>query len=306
MSTLAGINPFAPPRIAKRKRIRFKDAYLFIAPSMIVIAMFVVYPILRALWMSIHDWSFLNPDHLMVGLGNYAELFKDARFWNSLKITAVYTVVSVPLQIILAILAAMAFHERIRFVSFFRSVYFFPVISSFAVMAIVWTFLLDPDIGLVSHWLVRLGIPPVPWLQSTTFALPVVIFVGIWKTIGFNMVIVLAGLDGISETYYEAASIDGAGPFAQFWNVTIPGLRQSLVFVTAMAFIASLQAFDQVYVMTHGGPLFSTETLVTYIYHQGFELFRMGYAAAISVALFLLIMMGAVLQLKSLRYQDVD
>lgn len=306
MSVSATTSRFTGRRASTRRRIRFNDAYLFIAPSMIVMALFVVFPILQALWMSLNDWSFLKPKHTFVGLGNYAEFLNDDRFWNSLKITAIYTLVSVPLQIVLSVLAALAFHERIRFVSFFRSVYFFPVISSFAVMAIVWTFLLDPDIGLLSHWLVQLGIPPVAWLQSTAFALPAVIFTGIWKTVGFNMVIVLAGLEGISETYYEAASIDGAGPFSQFWNVTLPGLRQSLVFVTVMAVIASLQVFDQVYVMTHGGPLFTTETLVTYIYHQGFELFRMGYAAAISVALFLLIMIGAVLQLKTLRYQDVD
>ena len=173
-------------------------------------------------------------------------------------------------------------------------------------MAIVWTFLLDPDIGLISHWLVQMGLRPVNWLQSTTLALPAVIFTGIWKNLGFDMVIVLAGMGGISEIFYEAATIDGAGRWAQFWNVTLPGLRQSLIFVTVMAAIASLQVFDQVYVMTQGGPLFSTESIVTYVYHQGFQLFRMGYASAISVELFIVIMIGAVFQLRFLRYRDVD
>ncbi len=290
----------------RRKKFRFNDAYLFIAPSMLVMALFVIYPILQALWMSLHDWSFLNPAHAFVGLGNYAESLNDARFWNSFRVTLIYTAVSVPLLVVLAILVALALHGKIRLRTFFRSVYFFPVISSFAVMAIVWTFLLDPDIGLISHWLVQMGLPPVNWLQSTTLALPAVIFTGIWKNLGFDMVIVLAGLGGISEIFYEAATIDGAGRWAQFWNVTLPGLRQSLIFVTVMAAIASLQVFDQVYVMTQGGPLFSTESIVTYVYHQGFQLFRMGYASAISVELFIVIMIGAVFQLRFLRYRDVD
>jgi ABC-type sugar transport system permease subunit len=263
-------------------------------------------PWVFTIWMSLHDWSFVSPDRPFVGVANYGELMRDDRFWNALRVTAVYTVGSVPVQIVLALAVALALHRQLRAVTWFRAAFFFPVISSLAVMAIVWSFLLDRDVGWVSPWLAKLGLPRVDWLQSTTWALPAVVVVGIWKNLGFSMVILLAGLQGIPDVYYEAAAIDGAGRWARFRHITLPGLRQTLLFVTVIAVIASLQAFDQVYVMTRGGPLFATETLVTYMYHQGFDLFRMGYAAAIAWILFLVIMVGSVAQLRLFRYRDVD
>ncbi|NMB55410.1 MAG: sugar ABC transporter permease [Leptolinea sp.] len=291
---------------ATRRKIRINSAYLFITPSMLIIAIFVLYPILQALWMSFHSWSFLDPERTFIGLKNYFQLFQDDRFWNSLRVSAIYTFVTVPTQIVLSILVALALHEKLRGVKLLRSIYFFPVISSFAVMAIVWSFLLDPDMGLVSHWLIQLGLPSIDWLHSTTWALPAVMFTGIWKNLGFSMVILLAGLEGIPEIYYEAASIDGAGKWSRFWNITIPGMRQGLLFVTVTSFISSLQAFDQIYVMTQGGPLFQTETIVTYMYHEGFQLYQMGYASAIAWVLFIIVMIWSVIQMKFFRYQDVD
>jgi len=285
---------------------RINSGYLFVAPSMTVIALFVVWPIVQAFWMSLHDWSFLSVDRPFVGLANYRELLDDDRFWNALQVTAVYTLGSVPIQIALSLAVALALNERLHGVTWFRAIYFFPVISSLAVMAIVWGFLLDPDIGLLAYWLARVGLTPIDVLQSTTWALPTVIAVGIWKNLGFTMVILLAGLQGISQSLYEAASIDGAGRWARFWNITLPGLRQTMLFVTVIAVIASLQAFDQVYVMTRGGPLFTTETLVTYMYHQAFDLFRMGYGASIAWVLFVIIMVASALQLRLFRYSDVD
>lgn len=285
---------------------RINSGYLFVAPSLLIIAIFVIGPVGQALWMSIHDWSFVRPEKPFVGLANYRELAGDDRFWNALQVTAVYTIGSVPTQIVLALAVALALNERLRGVSWLRGAYFFPVISSLAVMAIVWRFLLDPDIGLLSHWLAMLGLGSTDWLQSTTWALPAVMAVGIWKNLGFTMVILLAGLQGISETYYEAAAIDGAGRWARFRHITLPGLRQTMLFVTVIGVIASFQAFDQIYVMTRGGPLFTTETLVTYMYHQAFDLFRMGYAAAIAWILFIIIMVGSIAQLRLFRYHDVD
>jgi ABC-type sugar transport system permease subunit len=306
MSAHSATHPTALDAVRPRRKVRFNSAYLFIAPSMLVIAAFVVYPILQALWMSLHDWSFMDPTRTFIGLANYVQLFQDDRFWNSLRVSAIYTVVTVPTQIVLSMLVALALRERLRGVKLLRSIYFFPVISSFAVMAIVWSFLLDPDMGLVSHWMAQLGLPAINWLQSTTWALPAVMFTGIWKNLGFSMVILLAGLEGIPEIYYEAAAMDGAGRWKRFWNVTLPGLRQGLLFVTVTSFISSLQAFDQIYVMTQGGPLFKTETIVTYMYHQGFELFQLGYASAIAWVLFIIIMIWSILQMKFFRYQDVD
>jgi multiple sugar transport system permease protein len=289
-----------------RLRASVNPAYLFLAPSAVVLVLFALWPIAQAFWMSLHQWSFLDPEKRFIGLGNYLRIASDDRFWNALGNTAMYTLGSVPIQIALALLLAVALNQRIRGLVVLRAAYFFPVVTSLAVMAIVWSFLMDPDIGLISTWIASLGGPRIQWLRDPFWAMPAVIIVGIWKTLGFNMVILLAGLQGIPQEQYEAASIDGAGRWGRFRHVTLPGLRHTLAFVTVISVIASLQVFDQVYVMTRGGPLFATETLVTYMYHQGFELFRMGYASSIAWILFLLIVVASVFQLRLFRYRDVD
>jgi ABC-type sugar transport system permease subunit len=256
--------------------------------------------------MSLHDWSFSNPARPFTGLDNYAELVADRRFWNALRNTAVYTIAAVPVQIVLALGLAIGLNARLRGRAFLRGAYFVPVISSLAIMAIVWAFLFDPDIGMVSSWLASLGLPRIAWLREPGTAMIAVIVVGVWKTLGFNTVILLAGLQGIPTEHYEAAELDGANAWQRFRHVTVPGLRQTLLFVTVISIIASLQVFDQVYVMTRGGPLYSTETMVTYIYYQGFSLFRMGYASALSWVLFLIIAAVAIVQLRMFRYQEVD
>lgn len=287
-------------------RRRLNPAYLFLAPSAAVLFLFTMWPIVQAFWMSLHDWSFLNPARPFIGLDSYAALLSDRRFWNALKNTVVYTVGAVPFQIGLALGLAIGLNAKLRGRAFLRGAYFVPVISSLAIMAIVWGFLFDPDIGLVSSWMASIGLPRVAWLRELGTAMPAVIIVGVWKTLGFNTVILLAGLQGIPTEHYEAAAIDGANAWHRFRHITVPGLRQTLLFVTVISVIASLQVFDQVYVMTRGGPLFATETLVTYIYHQGFTLFRMGYASAISWVLFLVIAGVSLIQLRFFRYQEVD
>lgn len=285
---------------------RTSPALLFIVPSALVLLVFTLWPILQAFWMSLHEWSFLSQEKPFVGLGNYFALADDPRFWNALWNTVVYTVAVVPLQIGLALFLAMGLNAKLHGRAFFRAAYFIPVISSLAVMAIVWAFLFDPDIGLVSSWMANLGLPRVAWLRQPDTAMIAIVIVGVWKTIGFNTVILMAGLQGIPSEHYEAASIDGASQAQKLRHITIPGLRQTLLFVTVISVIASLQVFDQVYVMTRGGPLFATETLVTYLYHQGFGLFRMGYASAISGILFLVIIVISLVQLRLFRYQEVD
>lgn len=287
-------------------RRRTSPALIFILPSALILLVFVMWPILQAFWMSLHDWSFLSQDRPFIALGNYAELLDDPRFWNALRNTVVYTLATVPLQITLALFLAIGLNGRLIGRPFLRAAYFIPVISSLAVMAIVWAFLFDPDIGLVSAWMANLGLPRVAWLRQPDTAMLAIIVVGVWKTLGFNTVILMAGLQGISAEQYEAASIDGASPWQKLRRITVPGLRQTLLFVTVISVIASLQVFDQVYVMTRGGPLFATETLVTYLYHQGFGLFRMGYASAISWILFLVIVAISLVQLRFFRYQEVD
>ncbi len=281
-------------------------AWLFLAPSLCILAVFTLWPIAQALWISLHDWSSMSQQRPFTGLDNYRELWTDPRFWNALRNTIVYTLGTVPIQIALALGLAVALDSRLRGRAFLRGAYFIPVISSMAIMAIVWAFLFDPDIGAVTSWLSALGMPRVAWLREPGTAMLAVILVGIWKTLGFNTVILLAGLQTIPADQYEAASIDGAGGWARFLHITLPGLRQTLLFVTVISVIASLQVFDQVYVMTRGGPLYGTETLVSYLYYQGFTLFRMGYASAISWILFAGVVVVSVVQLRFFRYQEVD
>lgn len=265
-----------------------------------------MWPITQALWISLHDWSFLSDVRPFLGLGNYVELLSDNRFWNAMRITALYTLGAVPLQVGLALAVALALNERLHGLTIFRAAYFFPVISSLAIMAIVWSFLLDPNVGVIAGWMTDLGMRRIDFLGDVTLALPAIILVGIWKNLGFSMVILLAGLQGVPREHYEAASIDGAGRWQRFRHITIPGLRHTLLFVVVISVIASLQVFDQVFVMTRGGPLFATDTLVNYLYYQGFNLFRMGYASAIATVLFLLILAVSAGQLRLFRYRDVD
>jgi ABC-type sugar transport system permease subunit len=289
-----------------RPRFRFNPAYAFIAPSVLILSVFTVWPIAQAFWMSLHDWSFTASVHPFEGLGNYFTLFGDPLFWNAVRTTLVYTLATVPFQIGIALMLAIALNGKIRGRAFLRSAYFVPVISSVAVMAIVWMFLFDPDIGLVSAWLLKLGFGRIAFLREPGSALVAVILVGIWKAVGFNMVLLLAGLQGVSKDQHEAAALDGANSWQQFRHVTLPALRHQLLFVAVISIIASLQAFDQIFVMTRGGPLHSTETLVYYAYQNGFAYFQMGYASAISVILFLFIAVVSLVQLRLFRYQEMD
>jgi ABC-type sugar transport system permease subunit len=283
------------PRLSARGWAQLRAGVLFLLPSAAILGVFVVFPIARSLWMSLHDWSMFETEHKFVGLDNYAELLGDPRFWNALRNTLVFTLVTVPLQVIIALALAVRLARTTRGAAFFRSIYFFPVISSFATMAIVWRFLLSADVGPTASWLRDVGITPLDALHTPALALPAIIFVSLWKNVGFTMVVLI-----------EAAVLDGAKAWARFINVTLPSIRQALLFASVIAVIVSLQVFDQVYVMTRGGPLFRTETLVTYMYEQGFTEYRSGYAAAIAWVLFLLIMLASALQLRLFRYRDVD
>ncbi len=283
-----------------------RAAFFFMLPSLLILLVFVIVPILQVGWMSFLDWRLEVDQQSFIGLENYTHLLEDERFWNALKNTGVYTLGVVPGQILLALIFALALNEKIRGRTFFRAIFFLPVIVSFAVEAILWRFLLDPDLGMVTYYSRLLNLPTSEWLRSMTWAMPTIILISVWRWFGYNLVILLAGLQGIPEVYYEAAKVDGAGGFRRFVHITLPMLRPALIFTLVNAVISSLQVFDQIYVMTGGGPLFKTETLVAYIYHQGFEIFDFGYASAAACVLFLLILGVTLAQLKILRYQEVN
>ncbi len=286
------------PWATKQRRRRTRVAYLFMAPSLIVLGVFMFYPLVRAGWLSLTNYSFFGASRF-IGLSNYGHLVHDPQFWRDLVNTLYYAGVVTPVSVALALgLALLLNRKGLPGRGLFRAAIFLPAVVSFAVSAIVFRFMFTPSIGFLTYWLGQIGIHVPDWLDSVSLAMPAVILVGIWKNVGFYMVIFIAGLQTIPKELYEAASIDGATRWRRFSNVTVPLLSNTTMFVTVIALIASLQAFDQIYVMTQGGPAFSTETLVMLIYRQGFTNFQMGYASAIAYVLMAIVLVLSLLQLK--------
>jgi multiple sugar transport system permease protein len=280
---------------------------MFVLPSMIILGIFVFWPILQSFLLSLQAWRFGSDEVTWVGLENYTRLFGDARVLGAFRNTLYYTAVTVPVTLLIALLVALALNERVPGRGLLRGAFFLPVIASFAIVAIIWRFLLNPDIGQLAYWSTQLGIPVQNWLRDARYAMTAIIAVSIWKSVGFNMVILLAGLQGIPNTYYEAAKVDGANRLQRFWYITMPLLRPTWIFVLITSIIAAFQVFDQAWVMTpRGGPLFSTETMVTYIYYQGIELIDISYASTIGVVLFVVVFVLTLVQLRVLRFRELD
>ena len=251
-------------------RIKSRSGMFMVAPSIIILGVFVIYPIISSLILSLFKWDLLSNERLFIGLANYGHAFGDERFWNALKNTVLFTVGFVPGCVILALILAVFLNTRIRGHNLFQSIFFLPAISSMAIVALAWRFLLDGDVGLASYWFRSLGMVVTDPLRDPDSALLTIILVSIWRWAGFNMVILLAGLNTIPNQYYEAAEIDGAGSFLRLFKITLPLLLPSLSFVIITSIIGSFQVFDQIYVMTKGGPMFRTEVMVYYTYYQGF------------------------------------
>ncbi len=277
-------------------------AWCFLSPSLIILALFVFWPILYSFSLSLHKWKFGADVQDWVGFANYFKMSKDPRFWNAVRNTLYYSAFTVPLGIVMPLALALTLNQALPLRTIFRSVFFLPVIASFAIIALAWRFMLDPDIGLLAYWLSFLGFPHVSPLRDPDLAMPAVIVASLWKNLGFNMVIYLAGLQGIPLVLYEAARIDGAGRWAQFRHVTWPQLKTTNVFVLIISMIGAFQVFDPAFVMTpNGGPLFSTETLVTYIYRQGITNLNLSYAASIGIVLFAVVFLLTLVQVRATR-----
>lgn len=290
----------------RRRRLRFQPAWLFMAPSLIILGVFVLFPILQTLYYSFFDWTIGASSQTFLGFGNYIKLFQDPQFWNALGVTLIFTAFAVVFQITLGFGSALLLLKDNLLTRIVRSVYFFPTIVSFVTIGLVWKFLLDPSIGLVGGLTQLLGLQPVAWLQSTSLALPSVIFVAVWRSVGFAMILFVAALKAVPAERYEAGRLDGANNRQLTLYITIPSVRPTLLFATMILTIQSLQVFDLVYVMTDGGPVFRTDSLVNLIYRDGFVNYQTGYASAISWVLFALIMLLSLLQLRLFRYNDVD
>ncbi len=276
------------------------------APSMIVITVFIIIPIIYSLYMSLHDWNIMYNIKDFIGFDNYKEVFQDERFFNALKNTLIYTVSYVPILVILSLALAAFINEKFIASGFYKTVLFIPAITSMAIIAIIFRFLLDGDIGYVSLALRKLGISVPDFLRDPETAMWSVVLTSVWRWVGFYMVIFLSGFNSIPDSLYEAAEIDGAGKLRQFFSISLPLLMPTISFTLITNLINSFQVFDPVYVMTKGGPMFSTEVLVYYVYYMGFNVFDMGYASSMAFILFLIILVFTLIQLKGFMKSDSE
>lgn len=301
-----------PWDIRRRGKRRFspgvgqaRAAWLFLAPSLLILGVFTAYPMLRAAYLSFTKFNLLAVPE-WVGLDNYARIFTDPQAGNAVVNTLVYAAATTIISVGLALLIAVGLNQRFLFRGIARTAIFVPFIVSMGVVAIAWSFLLNPEIGLLSYWLKQLGIGSGQgWLRDPSLAMIAVIMVGIWKNLGFYVVMYLAGLQSIPREIYEAASTDGAGPVRRFFSITWPLLGNQTMLIAIVATITNVQAFDQIYVMTQGGPFFKTETLVMLIYRTGFTQLDFGYASALSYLLLGILLIFSLAQFAYFRKRAV-
>ena len=267
-----------------------RAAALFILPLMVLLTVFWIVPSLSSLFFSLTNYSVVSAAR-WVGPENYLRLADDWLFWRSLLNSAYFTVGNIPLLLVCGLALAIALNSaRLRLRYLYRVVFYLPLVTSSIALSMVWLWLFDPHLGLLNLLLNAVGLPSQPWLQSTKQAMPSIIFMSVWGGVGGTMLIYLAGLQGISEQVYEAAQVDGATPWQSFFHVTLPLLRPVTLYVLVTSIIGSFQIFGPIYAMTQGGPAFATTTIVHQIYINGFRYFNMGYAAAQSWILFLLLL----------------
>jgi multiple sugar transport system permease protein len=284
-----------------------KVAWLFLAPYMVLFGTFVLLPIFFGLWISLHSWDFTLPGKPFVGLDNYRDLFDSSSiaskpFWNAMQATAIFTVLSVPLLIVVPLAVALVMNQKFRGRNAFRAVFFAPYVLGVAVVGVMWRFLLDANIGVVNYLAGAVGLPDkTAWLSSIPEAWVALVGVTVWWTLGFNAVIFLAGLQEVPTELYDAAAVDGAGPWARFRHVTLPSLRPVTIFVLLITIIASANMFGQSFIMTRGQPGQETRTAIYHIAETGLQNFRMGEAAAASWVLTLALMLTSLILFGLLR-----
>jgi len=281
----------------RRRLLENVEAWAFLLPAAAVLAVFHFFPILYAFYVSLLKWNMIDPVRPFVGIGNYAALLTDEKFLTALSNTTYFAVVSVLLTIPLALGFAVLLNRKLSGMSWYRTAFFVPHVTSLAAAAMVWHWLYQPDqFGLLNYLIDRVGLPPQRWLLDPAQAMPAIIAVSIWGSIGRDIVIFLAGLQNISPDYYEAAQIDGANGVQSFRYITLPLLSPTTYFVLIVSMIGAFKVFALPLFLTGGGPLDRTLTIVYSIYQQGFQFFRMGYASAQAYALFAVIFVITMLQ----------
>lgn len=274
--------------------------YTFISPNLVAFLVFVAGPVVVGLVLSFTEWDLLSPP-VFIGIDNYVKLLTNDRlFWLSIGNTLYYSLLTVPTGIVVSLALALALNQPWSGVRFYRTIYFIPVVSSSVAVALVWKWFYNSEFGVLNWLLDLVSLPPQRWLTSQSWAMPAVAITVIWKSMGYNMVIFLAGLQDVPRSLHEAASIDGANAWQRFWSITLPLLRPHLFFVLVVSIIGSFQAFDMVYVMTGGGPGNATLVYNYHIWQNAFQFFKMGYASAMAYILFFLIFVITLIQVRLL------
>jgi multiple sugar transport system permease protein len=295
-----------PVNTARRSEPGSRAGWLFIAPALTLIAIFFFVPVVGSLLLSVTDfdiYAIADPSNArFVGLANYAELLRNPVFWTAVRNTFYFAVVGGPLTVATSLLAALLINARIvRFKGIFRTIYFVPFVTTLVAVAIVWRYLYHPQYGMFNYALGWFGLGPVDWLGDPRWSMPAIILLAIWKNFGYSMLIFIAGLQTIPRELYEAADLDGATTLQQFRHVTLPMLAPTFLFVGVITMIGYFQLFAEPYVMTAGGPLRSTTSLVLLMYEEGFRWWRMGTAAAVAFILFAIILAWTLLQFRLQR-----
>ena len=282
------------PRRATVEGRRSRAGWMFVAPALLLIGVFFLLPVTAALVLSFTDfdiYAVADPANTrVVGARNYSQLLRTPLFWTALQNTFYFALVGGPLTVAVSLGAALLLNARlVRFKALFRTIYFIPFVTTLVAVAVVWRYLYHPRYGLLNYALGGIGIGPIDWLGDPRWAMPAIIVMAVWKNFGYNMLICIAGLQSIPDELYEAAALDGATGWQRFRHVTLPMLGPTLVFVGVVTMIGYFQMFAEPYVMTQGGPLRSTTSLVLLMYEEGFRWWRMGAAAAIAFTLFAII-----------------
>lgn len=282
---------------SKSRLVEYLKDFSFAVPALVVLGLFIYYPLLNSLYLSFTNWNMTKPVKKFIGFDNYTYLLTSKTFYNVLKITFTYTVLDVVLTLGLGLLLALLFNSVSKFFGFMRAVIFMPHYISMVIVSMIFLWVFNGQYGLINELLKWFGMDPIQWLTNTKTALWVLIVVAVWKGVGFTMIIFIAGLRSIPVEYYEASGIDGATKWMQFWRITLPLLSPTTLFLVVTHFISSMQVFQSVDVITNGGPLESTKAMVYWIYEMAFTEFRTGRASALVIIFFLIIILLTAVQM---------
>ncbi len=281
--------------MAKNKFKKSISPYFFVSPYLIHLILFIVFPVVFSVILTFFKWNIISPMKY-VGFDNFIRLFQDRLFWISLYNTFLFLIIHIPLQIIIALTLAYFLNQKILFKSFFRAAFFLPFIISGVVITILWQQLYGFDSGLINKLLTTIGLGKVAWLTNKSVAIISIAIMATWKNVGLYVILFLVGLQTVPQAYYEAADVEGASQWQKFWHITLPAINPTIFMVVILSTIGGFSLFIEPYIMTSGGPLNSTLSVMLYIYKQAFEFYHMGYAATIGIFVSVVIMLVVVIQ----------